>query len=153
TAKEIHRVRALPQVLGWRYFPGAHAKPPRCTCMYCTRGQYGAARLRERIPGPDAGERAVRGGRRSRRSYTFRSATERDLPMLRRWLATPEVARWWGDPERELALLAQGLGEPDVVMRIVSMGRRAFAYAQDYDVQSWPQEHFAGLPAGTRAID
>ena len=52
-AKEIHRVRALPQVIGWRYYPGAKGKPPYCTCKYCTRGKYGAARLRARLGRPD----------------------------------------------------------------------------------------------------
>ena len=51
-AKEIHRVKALPQVLGWRYFPDAKGKPPFCTCEYCTRGEYGARRLRARLGGP-----------------------------------------------------------------------------------------------------
>jgi hypothetical protein len=45
-SKEIHRVRLLPQVVGWRYFPGAHGKRP-CGCSFCQRGQYGARRLRE----------------------------------------------------------------------------------------------------------
>jgi hypothetical protein len=52
-AKEIHRIRSLPQVIGWRYFPGAKGKPPFCTCKYCTRGEYGAARLRARLGSPD----------------------------------------------------------------------------------------------------
>jgi hypothetical protein len=52
-AKEIHRVRALPQVIGWRYFPKAKGKPPVCTCKYCTRGDYGSARLRSRLGSPD----------------------------------------------------------------------------------------------------
>jgi hypothetical protein len=46
-AKEIHRIRMLPQVIGWRYYPGAHKKKP-CGCPYCQRGQYGAKRLREK---------------------------------------------------------------------------------------------------------
>lgn len=53
-AKEIHRVRSLPQVVGWRYFPGSKGRPPFCTCKYCTRGEYGARRLRERLGAPDA---------------------------------------------------------------------------------------------------
>jgi hypothetical protein len=52
-AKEIHRIRSLPQVVGWRYFPTAKGKPPFCTCKYCTRGEYGAARLRDRLGSPD----------------------------------------------------------------------------------------------------
>ena len=43
---EIHRVRHLPQVVGWRYWPGTKGKPPFCTCRFCTRGDYGARRLR-----------------------------------------------------------------------------------------------------------
>jgi len=85
--------------------------------------------------------------------YSFRPATAEDLPMLRRWLATPEPTRWWGDPAREAALLEGDLGEPNMVMRIVSFDGRSFAYAQDYDVGVWPQEHFGHLPAGARAID
>jgi hypothetical protein len=50
---EIHRVRTLPQVVGWRYSPGANGQPPHCTCKFRTRGQYGAARLRNRIASPD----------------------------------------------------------------------------------------------------
>jgi hypothetical protein len=52
-AKAIHRVRSLPQVVGWRYSPGAKGKPPVCTCRYCTRGEYGSARLRARLGSPD----------------------------------------------------------------------------------------------------
>jgi hypothetical protein len=53
-AKEVHRIRYLPQVVGWRYFPGAKGKAPFCTCTYCTRGEYGAARLRTRLRSTDA---------------------------------------------------------------------------------------------------
>ncbi len=44
---EIHRVRQLPQVLGWRYQPGAHGKQP-CPCPACTGGSYGARRIRKK---------------------------------------------------------------------------------------------------------
>lgn len=52
-ASEIHRVRSLPQVIGWRYSPRAKGKPPFCTCKYCTRGEYGSAKLRARLGSPD----------------------------------------------------------------------------------------------------
>jgi aminoglycoside 6'-N-acetyltransferase len=85
--------------------------------------------------------------------YAFRPATANDLPMLRRWLSTPEAVRWWGDPAREAALLEEDLNEPAMAMRIVSFDGRSFAYAQDYDVRSWPQPHLSRFPAGSRAID
>jgi aminoglycoside 6'-N-acetyltransferase len=62
-------------------------------------------------------------------AYTFRPATPEDLPLLRRWLRTPEVVRFWGDPEEELTLLTADLAEPRMVMRIVSLAERPFAYA------------------------
>jgi hypothetical protein len=49
-AKEIHRVKPLPQVVGWRYYPEAKGRRP-CPCEYCTRGEYEARRLRARLGG------------------------------------------------------------------------------------------------------
>lgn len=46
-SKEIQRIKHLPQIVGWRYYPGAHGKKP-CGCSYCQRGDYGARKLRER---------------------------------------------------------------------------------------------------------
>ena len=86
-------------------------------------------------------------------NYSFRPATHADLSLLRRWLRTPEVVRWWGDPVEQAALLESDLDEPLMVMRIVSLDDQPFAYAQDYDVSCWPQRQFAHLPAGSRAID
>jgi aminoglycoside 6'-N-acetyltransferase len=86
-------------------------------------------------------------------AYTFRLVSAADLPMLRRWLQTPDVIHWWGDPTEQFALLSEDLSNSLMTMRIVSCAGQPFAYAQDYDVRSWPQSHFAGLPAGTRAID
>jgi hypothetical protein len=55
-AKEIHRIRALPQVLGWRFYPAAKGKPPFCTCRFCTRGEYGAQKMRQRLGALDNDE-------------------------------------------------------------------------------------------------
>ena len=44
--KEILRVSALPQVVGWRYRPGDNGRKP-CACDYCQFGKPGARRLRE----------------------------------------------------------------------------------------------------------
>lgn len=75
------------------------------------------------------------------------------MPMLRRWLCTPEVRRWWGDPDHQERLLLEDLDEPQMIMRIVAFETHPFAYAQDYAVHTWPQPHLAGLPPGSRAID
>jgi hypothetical protein len=52
-ATEIHKTRRLPQVIGWRFSPKAKGKPPFCTCKFCSRGDYGIARLRKRLGSPD----------------------------------------------------------------------------------------------------
>jgi hypothetical protein len=52
-ANEIHNTRRLRQVVGWRFHPKAKGKPPFCTCKFCTRGEYGAAKLRKRLGSPD----------------------------------------------------------------------------------------------------
>ena len=75
------------------------------------------------------------------------------VPWLRRWLVTPEVARWRGDPDEQLALIAEDLGTSEMKQWIVSCGDRPFAYAQAYEVHAWPQAHLAPLPLGAMAID
>ena len=46
---EILRIRRLPQVLGWRYFPGAHGRKP-CGCPACiARGEIKSRKIRERF--------------------------------------------------------------------------------------------------------
>lgn len=52
-ASQIHKIRLLPQVIGWRYFPKAKGKAPRCTCKFCTGGEYGSAKMRRRLGSPD----------------------------------------------------------------------------------------------------
>jgi hypothetical protein len=46
-AKEIHRLRPVNPVTGWRYKPGMHGTPP-CGCSACAYGTYGAARVRRK---------------------------------------------------------------------------------------------------------
>jgi aminoglycoside 6'-N-acetyltransferase len=85
--------------------------------------------------------------------YSVRPALSADLPLLRRWLRTPEVVRWWGDPDEQCALIEEDLRGTAMTQWIVSHADRPFAYAQAYEVHAWPQPHFAGLPPGTLAID
>ncbi|MET9067715.1 hypothetical protein [Streptosporangium sandarakinum] len=46
TAGEVHRIRGVNQVTGWRYMPNAHGVPPCRCCLQ--RGEYGGARIRRR---------------------------------------------------------------------------------------------------------
>ena len=53
---EIIRVKALPQVVGWRYRPGSNGSPP-CACLCCERGQYGIRRLLGKVEEAEAADR------------------------------------------------------------------------------------------------
>jgi aminoglycoside 6'-N-acetyltransferase len=85
-------------------------------------------------------------------AYTFQSMTEADLPMIRRWLATPEVVRWWGDPDEQHELVSGDLTHPDMDQFIVAFDDRPFAYIQCYRLSTWNQG-FGEQPAETRGID
>ncbi|NNE42326.1 MAG: GNAT family N-acetyltransferase [Marinicaulis sp.] len=85
--------------------------------------------------------------------YIFTQMTANDLPLVGGWLAKPFVAKWWGDPEKELADIADELDEPHIRQWIVSLGERQVAFIQDYDVHQWPQPHTDSLPPGALGID
>jgi aminoglycoside 6'-N-acetyltransferase len=85
--------------------------------------------------------------------YSFRSATIEDVPMLRRWLETHEVRRWWGDPAEQQALIEEDLAGCVMTQLIVSLDGRPFAYAQHCEVHEWGESPFLHLPRGSRAID
>lgn len=108
---------------------------------------------RGKRPNLGSGRVLFRPGRPDAGRYSFRPVVKEDLALLDVWLRTPEVIRWWGQPEEQAALLREDLDEPAMVMQIVSFDGKPFAYAQHYAVHTWPQAHFASLPPGSRAID
>jgi aminoglycoside 6'-N-acetyltransferase len=84
--------------------------------------------------------------------YVFRSLSDGDLALVKRWLATPDVVRWWGEPAEQYALVSGDLDHPDMDQFIVTLDDRAFGYIQCYALSSWHQ----GLgthPSRTRGID
>ena len=86
-------------------------------------------------------------------SYRFRRMRRDDLPMAHCGLETPDVRRWWSDPDGEVPINVEDLDDPHIRMWIVSHAGRAFAYLQDYDPHDWPMHHFGDLPPGSRGID
>jgi hypothetical protein len=49
---ELHRVRHVNQVTGWRYVPGSHGRPP-CPCPACMPvGAFKSADIRDRLGDP-----------------------------------------------------------------------------------------------------
>jgi aminoglycoside 6'-N-acetyltransferase len=87
------------------------------------------------------------------RAYDFRPLEARELPIIRRWLANPHVAQWWGNPEQQFALLCGDLGHPAMDQFVVATDGAPFAYLQCYDPAAWPDNGFGPQPHGTRGID
>jgi aminoglycoside 6'-N-acetyltransferase len=87
------------------------------------------------------------------RAYAFRAMTADDLPMIHDWLARPHVAAWWGDPDKEFALITGDLGHPAMQQFIVTLEDCSLAYLQCYDPAAWPEDGLGSLPPGTRGID
>jgi aminoglycoside 6'-N-acetyltransferase len=85
-------------------------------------------------------------------AYAFRAMSRADLPLIRRWLRTPEVVRWWGDPDEQYELVSSDLDHPDMDQFIVSFDGRLFAYIQCYRLSTWNQG-FGDHPPETRGID
>ena len=86
-------------------------------------------------------------------AYHFRPLTCADLPMVARWLGTPGVLRWWGDPKEQIDLITEDLDEPLMRQWIVEHEGSAFAYVQAYPAKTWPQTHLTHLPNGAVVID
>ncbi len=88
-----------------------------------------------------------------KQDYIFRAVTAADLPMLHRWLATPHVRKWWGEPDKELAMIAEDMAGTVVDTLVVRQGLTDFAYVQHYEVHAFGEDHLDHFPVGTRAID
>lgn len=60
---EILRVRSVPQVVGWRYFPGSHGTAP-CACEICQRGLPDSRRILRAAEAEGRRTRTTPSGRR-----------------------------------------------------------------------------------------
>ena len=89
----------------------AGRRPARCRS---DRAQVARHRGRHlRLHQPQRHRRDVEGLRHGARVlgvYEFRPMTAADLPLIRRWLATPHVAEWWDDPLEQFELVSGDLG-------------------------------------------
>jgi Acetyltransferase (GNAT) domain len=84
--------------------------------------------------------------------YVFRPMRAENLPMIRGWLETSEVMRWWGQPDEQYALLSGDLDHPDMDQFIVALDDHPFGYIQCYALSTWNQG-FGSHPSNTRGID
>jgi len=85
-------------------------------------------------------------------AYQFRPMTAADLPLVRRWLAMPHVAEWWGDPDEQFGLVSEDMTRPAMDQYLVGVGDKPFGYLQCYRMTEW-NTGFGPQPDGTRGID
>jgi aminoglycoside 6'-N-acetyltransferase len=85
-------------------------------------------------------------------AYAFHPMSPDHLPMIRRSRQTSEVARWWGQPDEQYALLSGDLDHPDMDQFIVAAGDLPFGCIQCYALSAWNQG-FGPQPEATRGID
>ena len=85
--------------------------------------------------------------------YEFRPLSAADLSLLRRWLAAPHVAEWWGDPEQQFALVSADANEGALEQYLVAADGRPIGYLQCYAVAAWPHAGLGSHPPGTHGID
>jgi aminoglycoside 6'-N-acetyltransferase len=85
--------------------------------------------------------------------YQFHPMSAADLPLVRRWLAAPHIAEWWGEPDEQFGLVSGDLNEPAMDQFIVTEDARPFGYMQCYDPTAWRENGLGAHPPGTRGID
>ncbi len=85
-------------------------------------------------------------------AYVFRPMTSGDLAMVQRWLETPEVVRWWGQPDEQYQLVSGDLDHPDMDQFIVGLDGHPFGYIQCYALSTW-NGGLGAHPPKTRGID
>jgi len=85
--------------------------------------------------------------------YILRPFDANDAHLLRGWLRTPEVMRWWGDPQQQLQVLMADLHDARMRQWIANIEDQPFAYLQAFPAHEWPQSHLLHLPDGTEAVD
>src|SRR5437588_10587088 len=85
-------------------------------------------------------------------NYVFRPVAVSDLATVRCWLETPEVVRWWGEPDEQYQLVSGDLDHPDMDQFIVSLDGHPFGYIQCYALGTW-NGGLGAHPAKTRGID
>ena len=85
--------------------------------------------------------------------YVFRAVTERDFPLLARWLAEPHVAEWWDAPEKELAEIRDHMNSVSVEPLIVELAGKPIAYLRSYDPHLEDDHPYSDQPYGTLGVD
>lgn len=89
----------------------------------------------------------------SERDITLRPAIEADWPLIRRWLAMPEIQRWWGNLASAEAEIRLAFQSKAAITRLIMAGAEPIGYAHAIDAAYWGSALPDGMPAGTWDVD
>jgi aminoglycoside 6'-N-acetyltransferase len=83
----------------------------------------------------------------------LRPAVPEDRFRVRRWLAAPEVAAWWGNAASAEAEITLAMGSDAALARIIEAGTEPIGYAHAVEIGLWGQDRPEGLVPGTWDVD
>ncbi len=86
-------------------------------------------------------------------SVRLRPATHTDWPLIRSWLARPEIQRWWGPQASTEAEVLMALDSAHAICRIIEVGGAAAGYAHAVDATLWGEALPDDLAPGTWDLD
>lgn len=89
----------------------------------------------------------------TRADVTLRPVAAGDWPLIRAWIARPDIQRWWGSAaaaEAEMRLVAES---GPALARLVLVDGRPVGYAHAIDAGHWGSALPEGMPPGTWDAD
>ncbi|RDL49471.1 Aminoglycoside N(6')-acetyltransferase type 1 [Ensifer sp. M14] len=85
---------------------------------------------------------------------SFERVADDHLPMLHAWLSEPHVRQWWGDPDKEVALIRDGCATGEVDGFIFHVAGEPAGYIQSWTPSEYDEEPWAkDLPGNVPGVD
>lgn len=83
------------------------------------------------------------------KAVSLRPASFKDWPLIARWLAQPDIARWWGSRSAAEAEIRIALDTPTAICSVILVGDEVAGYGQAVDASLTGDEVVLKLPPGT----
>ena len=83
----------------------------------------------------------------------LRPATAADWPLIRRWLARPDIQAWWGPQSATEAEVMMAMDSAHAICRIIEVSGEAVGYVHAVDATIWGEQLPEDLEPGTWDVD
>ena len=83
----------------------------------------------------------------------LRPATRADWPLIRKWLARPDIQRWWGPQASTEAEVLMAMDSTHAICRIIEVDGEPVGYAHAVDASLWGESLPDDLVPGTWDLD